>query len=57
MKQKEIISYYKENGGLRCKGWTVNEIKKFIKNEFGKSQKVYESTCLTLKRMAEINQM
>ena len=26
MKQKDIIKYYEDNGGLRCKYWTIKEI-------------------------------
>lgn len=54
--QKEIISYYNENGGLRCKGWTCEEVKKLIKAEFGAGQRVCNSTCLQLIREAEIYQ-
>lgn len=56
MTQKELIKFYNENGGLRCKSWGVKEIKAFIKAEFGKKQRVYKSTCYDLKRTAEIYQ-
>ena len=56
MKQKEIIRYYEENGGLRCEGWTIQEIKNYIKSDFGKSQRVHMSTCQELKRTAEMYQ-
>lgn len=56
MKQQEIINYYEEIGGLRCKYWTIKEIKSHIKCEFGKKQRVYESTCIELKRSAEMYQ-
>lgn len=56
MKQNEIIKYYEDNGGLRCKYWTVKEIKDCIKSDFGKKQRVYNSTCAELKRTAEMYQ-
>lgn len=54
--QKQIIEYYNDNGGLRCKDWTLKEIKEEIKAEFGQHQRVYKSTCLELKRTAELYQ-
>jgi hypothetical protein len=54
--QKELIRYYNENGGLRCKGWSCKEVKNHIKADFGSSQRVYNSTCLQLIREAEIMQ-
>lgn len=56
MKQKEIIAYYENNGGLRCSDWTLKEIKDCIKSDFGADQRVYKSTCYLLKRMAELYQ-
>lgn len=56
MKQQELINYFEENGGLRCKYWTIKEIKSYIKSEFGKKQRVYKSTCIELKRSAEMYQ-
>lgn len=56
MKQQEIIRYYEDNGGLRCKYWTIQEIKDCIKSDFGKEQRVYKSTCRELKRTAEMFQ-
>lgn len=56
MTQKEIISYYEENGGLRCKDWSISEIKKYVKAELGEKQRVYESTCDELKSSARMNQ-
>ena len=56
MKQREIINYYEENGGLRCKNWTINEIKEYIKGDIGSHQRIYKSTCRELKRIAEIYQ-
>lgn len=56
MTQKQIIEYYNENGGLRCKYWTIKEIKEAIKADLGQHQRVYESTCMELKRTAEIYQ-
>lgn len=54
--QKQIIEYYNETGGLRCKYWTIKEIKECIKADFGQHQRVYVSTCRELKRTAEIYQ-
>lgn len=56
MKQKDIIKYYEDNGGLRCKYWSIKEIKDYIKSDFGKKQRVYNSTCTELKRTAEMHQ-
>ena len=56
MKQKEIIKYYEENGGLRCKTWSIEEIKSYLKLVFGDKQRVYYNTCVLLKRTAEIYQ-
>lgn len=56
MTQKQIIKYYNEDGGLRCKYWTIKEIKEYIKADLGQHQRVYKSTCQDLKRTAEIYQ-
>lgn len=56
MTQKQIIEYYNENGGLRCKNWTIKEIKEYIKAELGQHQRVFYRTCWELKRTAEIYQ-
>lgn len=56
MKQQEIIRYYEDNGGLRCKFWTIKEIKEYIKSDLGREQRVYVATCRLLKRTAEIYQ-
>lgn len=56
MTQKEIMKYFDDNGGLRCKYWTIKEIKEYIKAEFGEQQRVNTSTCFLLKRTAEIYQ-
>lgn len=56
MKQNEIIAYYADNGGLRCKGWTIKEIKDYVKSDLGKGQRVNVQTCRELKRTAEIYQ-
>ena len=56
MNQKEVIKYYENNGGLRCKDWSVGEIKDYIKSDLGKKQRVYTKTCNLLKRTAEISQ-
>lgn len=55
MTQKQIIKYYND-GGLRCKNWSIKEIKEAIKADLGQHQRVYESTCRELKRTAEIYQ-
>jgi hypothetical protein len=55
MKQKEIISFFNENGGLRCKYWSLKEIYNYIKETFPK-QRVSKSTYIVLKRTAEIYQ-
>jgi hypothetical protein len=51
MTQKEIIKYFDEIGGLRCKYWTNKEIKEYIKNTLN-CKRVYKSTCYYLKRSA-----
>lgn len=51
MTQKEIIKYFEENGGLRCKNWTIKEIKDYIKNILN-CKRVYKSTCYCLQRSA-----
>jgi len=56
MKQKEIVRYYEENGGLRCKDWTLEQIKEKIKADFGESQRVMKATCQELKNTARIYQ-
>lgn len=56
MKQKEILQYYRDNGGLRCKGWSVKEIKEKIKSDLGQNQRVFKITCFRLRREAEIHQ-
>lgn len=56
MTQKELIKYYNENGGLRCKYWSIKEIKAYIKADLGEKQRVYKSTCNDLKATAEIYQ-
>lgn len=56
MKQKEIIKYYENNGGLRCKDWSLSEIKARIKSDFGKHQRVYEDTCRELRNEARMYQ-
>lgn len=56
MKQKDIIKFFDENGGLRCKNWSIKQIKEYIKSLFGRNQYVYENTCRELKRTAEIYQ-
>ena len=56
MTQQEIINYYDENGGLRCKDWTIPEIKEYIKEDLGQGQRVTFDTCFPLKRTAEIYQ-
>lgn len=56
MTQKEILKYYKDNGGLRCKDWSWKEIYGYIKRDLGEHQRVWKITCLRLKREAEVNQ-
>ena len=56
MTQKEIIRYYKENGGLRCKDWTIKKIKEVIKADLGQDQRVMNTTCIELKNDARVNQ-
>ena len=55
MKQREIISYFDEIGGLRCKYWSLKEIYNYLKIIFPK-QRVFKSTCRELKRTAEMYQ-
>ena len=55
MTQKEIISYFEENGGFRCKDWSIKEIRKYIKDTLN-CKRVYESTCYYLKSSAIIYQ-
>lgn len=54
MTQNELYRYYAEQE-LRCKHWTLNEIKTYIKNEFPK-QRVFEKTLRSLKNNAEMYQ-
>lgn len=56
MTQREIIRYYEENGGLRCKDWTLQEIKEYIKGDLGQDQRVMKTTCIELKNTARIYQ-
>lgn len=56
MTQHQIIQYFNECGGLRCKEWTYKEIKEYVKRCFGRHQRVSETTCRELKRTAQINQ-
>ncbi len=56
MTQNQIIQYFEENGGLRCKNWTLKEIKEHIKLCFGRHQRVCATTCRTLKRTAQMYQ-
>mgnify|MGYP007069891067 CR=1 FL=1 len=56
MTQREIIRHYEDNGGLRCKYWSLKEIKDYIKADFGSRQIVYWATCRELKRTAEMYQ-
>lgn len=56
MTQNEIVDYFTSNGGLRCKYWTIQEIKEYIKLYFGKEQRVCRSTCELLKSTARIYQ-
>lgn len=51
MTQQELVHYY-EKSELRCKFWSVSEIKQYIKAEFGDSQRVYKTTCYKIKRYA-----
>ena len=54
MTQNELYQYYAEQE-LRCKHWTLKEIKTYIKNEFPK-QRICEKTLRSLKRDAEMYQ-
>jgi hypothetical protein len=54
MTQNELYQYY-AGQELRCKHWTLKEIKTYIKNEFPK-QRVFEKTLRSLKRDAEMYQ-
>jgi hypothetical protein len=56
MRAKEILKHYRENGGLRCKNWSLDEIKQEVKSTFGKEQVVSRQLCFLLKREAEIFQ-
>lgn len=56
MTQKQILSHYNDNGGLRCKDWALSEIKKKIKADFGTGQRVCGSTCRELKQTAQMYQ-
>lgn len=55
MKQKDIIKYYEENGGLRCKNWSIDTIREHVKNDLN-CKRVLKQTCYELKRSAEIYQ-
>ena len=56
MSQKEIVKYYQDNGGLRCKYWSVKEIREYIKSDLGQEQMVGTRTCLLLKNIANYYQ-
>lgn len=56
MKQREIISYFAEVGGLRCQDWTIKEIRDYIHETFPQCKRVYTSTCKELKRTAQMYQ-
>lgn len=56
MTQKEIVKYYQDNGGLRCKDWSVKEIREYIKSDLGQEQLVTPRTCLLLKNIANCYQ-
>lgn len=55
MTQQQLLDYYYENE-LRCKGWSLDEIKSYIKEDFGSQQRVYKKTCWLIRRTAEIYQ-
>lgn len=52
MTQKEIVEYYQDNGGLRCKDWSAKEIREYIKSDLGKEQWVSPRTCMLLRNIA-----
>ncbi len=56
MTQNELIKYFADEFQLRCKYWTDKEIKEYIKETCGKSQRVYKSTIFYIKRTAEMYQ-
>lgn len=56
MTQREIVRHYEDVGDLRCKHWSLKEIKDYIKADFGSRQVVYWATCRELKRTAEMYQ-
>lgn len=56
MTQNELIKYFADECQLCCKYWTDKEIKEYIKEICGKSQRVYQSTIWHIKRTAEMYQ-
>ena len=56
MTQREIIKYFDEVGGLRCKDWSVDEIRDYIHDLFPECKRVLTSTCRELKRTAGMYQ-
>jgi hypothetical protein len=55
MSQKDIIKYYEDNGGLRCKNWTIREIQNYVKSDLEVSI-VTPRTAIELKNTARIYQ-
>jgi len=56
MTQKEIIRHFNEIGGLRCKHWTLQEIREYIHENIPECKRVLTTTCRELKRTAEMYQ-
>ena len=56
MKQIDIIRYFNENGGLRCKHWSIKEIREYIHIQFPMCKRVLTSTCEELKHTAQMYQ-
>ena len=57
MTQEDILKYYNENGGLRCKGWSLEKIRNHIKDELGdRVPRILRKTCLELRNTANMYQ-
>ncbi len=55
MTQEDILKYYNENGGLRCKTWSLERIRNHIKDELGdRAPRILRKTCLRLRTEASL---
>lgn len=56
MTQKEILQFFTDYGGLRCRDWSLRQIRAHLKAYFGNDQRIYLSTCRALKQAARMYQ-